>query len=74
MLDCSDEGGCWKSRIKPLYLEKNDEKDESLCIYPVELSGQWIGRCMDMISADEVCLLLKKYMDNLDYKEEKPEI
>lgn len=72
MLDCSDEGGCWKSRIKPLYLEKNDEKDESLCIYPVELSGQWIGRCMDMISADEVCLLIKKYMDNLDYKEEKP--
>ena len=67
MLDCCDLGGSWVSRVVPL--GDNDEKDASLCHHPVQLpSGQWIAKCMDMISAEEVCLLVKKYMDNLDYK------
>ena len=63
MLDCCDYGGCWKSRVIPM--NDNDEKDESLCDYPIQLkSGQWIGKCMDMITVDEICLLIKRYMDN----------
>jgi ADP-heptose:LPS heptosyltransferase len=67
MLDCCDEGGCWLARSEKL--NDGDEKDENICHYPIELpTGQIIGKCMDMISVDEVCLLIKKYMDNLDYK------
>jgi hypothetical protein len=73
MLPCSDLGGCWVSRLIPGQVGDGDEKDkENLCLYPIQLSsGQWIAKCIDMISADEVCLLIKKYMDNLDYKCEK---
>jgi hypothetical protein len=68
MLDCCDLGGCWKSRVTPI--GDGDSKDQDLCLYPVKLpSGQFIAKCMDMISVDEVCLLIKKYMDNMDKSE-----
>ena len=66
MLSCCDYGGCWKSRIVPL--DDGDSKNNELCLHPIESeSGQKIPKCMDMISADEVCSIIKKYMDNLEY-------
>lgn len=65
-LDCCDMGGCWKSRLVPL--NDGSEKDSSLCIYPKQTaSGQWVARCMDMISVDEVVAALRRYQDNLNY-------
>lgn len=65
MLSCCDYGGCWKSRVVPL--GDGDNKDQSLCINPVKLpSGDTIAKCMDMISAEEVITLVRKYMDNLN--------
>jgi hypothetical protein len=67
MLSCCDMGGCWKSRVVPL--NDGDEKDKSLCVSPVMLgSGQWIGRCMEMISVDDVASVIEKYMANLEYE------
>jgi hypothetical protein len=71
MLSCCDNGGCWKSRIVPL----NDgakERDESLCVAPVELpNGQWVGKCMEMITVDDVARVVQKYVDNLEYEPKK---
>lgn len=72
MLDCCDLGGCWKSRIVPI--NDGDSKDQDLCVHPVKLpSGQHIGKCFDIISAEDVCAIIKKYMENLDYTSEKTE-
>lgn len=66
MLDCCDYGGSWKSRVVPI--NDGDKKDKDLCLHPVKLkTGQCIAKCMDMITAEEICLLVKKYMDNLPY-------
>lgn len=71
MLSCCDTGGCWKSRIVPI----NDgckEREESLCIHPVELPhGQWVGKCMEMITVDDVARIIEKYMANLEYEPKK---
>lgn len=71
MLDCCDLGGCWLSRA---YKENDrDNKDNEICLKPVTLpTGQIIGKCYDMITAEEVGDALKKYMDNLEYKAEPP--
>jgi len=62
MLDCCDNGGCWKSRIIPLGDGEGD-KDESLCRHPVKLvTGQTIPQCMDMISANQIIQKVKDYM------------
>lgn len=67
LLPCCDLGGCWKSRV--MSLGDGDHKDEELCLCPVKLStGQTIAKCMDMITADDVCRLVKFYMDNLNYE------
>jgi len=71
MLDCCDLGGCWKSRVVPI--GDGDSKDRDLCIYPVKLaSGQYIAKCMDMITVDEIAGLISRYMNNLDYKAKPP--
>jgi len=49
-LPCCDDGGCWKSRVKPLGDGDEKDKPENLC---VDVVGE-LPRCMDMISADEV--------------------
>lgn len=70
MLPCCDFGGCWKSRVAPL--NDNDDKDNSLCLNPVYLQGnQWIGRCMEMITVDDVARVIARYMDNLEYEPKK---
>lgn len=53
LLDCCQDGGCWKSRV--VRLNDGDKKDESLCKHPVKTpSGQIIPLCMDMITVDDV--------------------
>jgi ADP-heptose:LPS heptosyltransferase len=56
---CCQEGGCWKSRTKPL--GDGDEKDrpESLCSDVVEN----LPRCMDMITPEEVIRRIQLYYD-----------
>ena len=70
MLPCCDMGGCWKSRV--VALPDNDAKNNSLCVSPVLLeSGQWIGKCMDMVTVDDVSSIISKYMNNLEYEPKK---
>ncbi len=66
MLPCCSQGGCWKSRVVPL--NDGDEKDKSLCEFPVLLeSGQTIPKCLEMITVEEVANLIDKYMSQLNY-------
>jgi ADP-heptose:LPS heptosyltransferase len=59
-LACCDNGGCWKSRVKPL--GDGDEKDlpEHLCS---EVVGE-LPRCMDMITAADVIRCVNLYYTN----------
>jgi ADP-heptose:LPS heptosyltransferase len=60
MLDCCDEGGCWKSRTVPL--GDGDPKDhESLCVYPVKVRNGHVPKCLDMIKADDVVRKVQDY-------------
>jgi ADP-heptose:LPS heptosyltransferase len=52
---CCDNGGCWKSRVRPL--GDGDKADESLCVDPV---GP-LPRCMDMITAEDVIRRIELY-------------
>lgn len=58
-LPCCDQGGCWKSRVKPL--GDGDEKDrpENLCVDVVKD----LPRCMDMITPKEVVRRMELYFD-----------
>ena len=60
-LPCCDDGGCWKSRVTAL--GDGDEKDESLCLFPVKKSkGIVLPRCMDMISSSEVSHAVQQFL------------
>jgi hypothetical protein len=54
---CCDQGGCWKSRTRPL--GDGDERDapENLCAQPVGA----LPRCMDMIAPREVIRRVEFY-------------
>lgn len=68
-LRCCDDGGCWKSRIEPL--GDGDEKDRSLCEYPIRLSsGQMLPKCLDLITAEAVIAAVERY---LEYDQPSPE-
>lgn len=56
-LRCCDNGGCWKSRTRPL--GDGDDKDSAgeLCVDPV---GD-LPRCMDLISAADVIQRIELY-------------
>jgi ADP-heptose:LPS heptosyltransferase len=54
---CCDNGGCWKSRTKPL--GDGDPKDRELCL---DVVGD-LPRCMDMITAAEVIRSIERYYD-----------
>jgi ADP-heptose:LPS heptosyltransferase len=58
-LMCCDDGGCWKSRTRPL--GDGDEKDlpENLCVDPV---GD-LPRCMHMITAETVIRRVETYFE-----------
>lgn len=56
-LRCCEDGGCWKSRVKPL--GDGDPKDQELC---VDVVGE-LPRCMHMITADEVIRRIETYYE-----------
>ena len=60
-LDCCATRACWKSRVMPL--GDGDAKDRAeLCKRPVPLeTGQYIPKCLDMITAEDVTAAVKKY-------------
>lgn len=59
-LDCCRHGACWKSRVTPL--GDGDEKDNVLCSQPVISGTRAVGRCMQMITPDEVVPLVMKHI------------
>lgn len=61
MLRCCNRGGCWKSRV--VALNDGSKQDEKLCEMPVLVNNQWIPKCMEMISVEEVCTTIKKYLN-----------
>ena len=64
-LPCCMHGGCWKSRTEPLKGERiHPELNGSLCLRPVHREGhRTLPKCMDMITADEVCRRIQGYFD-----------
>lgn len=56
-LRCCDNGGCWKSRTRPLGDGDSKDAPGELCVDPV---GD-LPRCMDMISADDVIRMVELY-------------
>jgi len=59
-LRCCDNGGCWKSRVVPL--GDGDEKDRSLCEWPVEIrTGAFLPKCLDLIIATHVIDAIEQY-------------
>lgn len=56
-LSCCDNGGCWKSRTVALGDGDSKDRPEELC---VDVVGD-LPRCMDMITADEVCRRIEAY-------------
>ena len=68
-LPCSGHlgGGCWKSRTVPLH--DGDRQDKSLCELPVDDGyGQFIPKCMDMITVNDVVSAINNYMMYWEYK------
>lgn len=56
-LRCCDNGGCWKSRTRPLGDGDDKDRPEELCVDPV---GD-MPRCMDLITAEEVIRRIELY-------------
>lgn len=68
-LPCCDMGGCWASRVVPLGGRYADEKDKALCTYPQRLeTGQYVAKCMQMITVEDVVKAIRGYQDNLEYE------
>lgn len=60
-LPCCDNGGCWKSRVEPLW--DGDIKDQELCLYPIPtIYGRKIPKCLEMITAHDVIRALERYL------------
>ncbi len=55
---CCDDGGCWKSRTRPLGDGDHKDAPGELCVDPV---GE-LPRCMDMITAEEVARRIETYV------------
>ena len=76
-MDCCENGGCWRSRAFPL--NDGDEKDKSLCQYPVGLNKKIkynhkelelkIPKCLDMITHKDVIRAIETYYEggSLEY-------
>ena len=60
-LGCCATGGCWKSRV--VALGDADEKDQSLCSYPVEIrEGVHLPACLDLITPPMVVHAVVAYL------------
>jgi len=61
MLKCCESGGCWRSRCQQV--GDNDEKDQSLCENPVQVSADLrIPLCMTMIEPEDVIRKIEMYL------------
>lgn len=58
-LPCCDDGGCWRSRTRPLGDGDDRDRPEHLC---VDVVGA-LPRCMDMITAEDVIRRIELYCD-----------
>ncbi len=56
-LPCCDDGGCWKSRVKPLGDGDANDDPDRLC---VDVVGD-LPRCMDLITAEQVIASVALY-------------
>jgi ADP-heptose:LPS heptosyltransferase len=56
-LSCCDDGGCWKSRVRPLGDRDVNDRPENLCVDVVGM----LPRCMDLISVDDVIRAIEIY-------------
>jgi ADP-heptose:LPS heptosyltransferase len=59
-LSCCETGGCWKSRVKPLYDGSGNDRPQSLCVDVVNN----LPRCLDMITPEEVIKRVEWYFNN----------
>ena len=57
-LRCCDDGGCWKSRVRPLLDGDDKDRPENLCL---DVVGD-LPRCLDLIGADEVIRRIDIYL------------
>lgn len=61
-LPCCDNGGCWRSRVVPL--GDGDEKDNSLCLFPVRVSPERVlPKCLDIITARDVIQAVERCLE-----------
>jgi ADP-heptose:LPS heptosyltransferase len=58
MLRCCDDGGCWKSRVRPLGDRDARDAPQHLC---VDVVGS-LPRCMDMIDSEDVIRAIELYI------------
>ena len=56
-LDCCARGGCWRARTVPLGDGSPLDRPNSLCL---NVTPKGMPLCMDMISAQQVCELIKQ--------------
>jgi len=65
-LRCCDNGGCWRSRTRPLGDGDQKDQPDQLCL---DVAGD-LPRCMDMIGADEVIRRIEMYFEGgaLEYR------
>jgi len=69
---CSDNGGCWQSRVTPL--QTNPSRNKRFCKFPVKVEGRTIPACMDSITAKDVIRAIEKYYDGDIYTYMNPVI
>jgi ADP-heptose:LPS heptosyltransferase len=62
-LDCCRYGACWKSRV--MQLDDQAKQNDSLCEQPVPSGIRPVGRCMKMITPDEVVAVLCKQIGGI---------
>jgi ADP-heptose:LPS heptosyltransferase len=58
-LSCCDNGGCWKSRVRPLGDGDPNDQAENLCVDVVSD----LPRCMDLIRAQDVIRAIEIYFE-----------
>ncbi len=59
-LPCCSNGGCWRSRTRPLGLGDDRDEERKICLDRVED----LPRCMHMISAEEVSRRIEFYFQH----------
>ena len=64
-LTCSDNGGCWHSRIVPM--AKKVEHNSRLCTHVIKRDGRLIQQCMDTITSADVIRAIGRYYEGNIY-------